>query len=584
MGAIVYNLLQVVLFTLAGLYQAIRQDFNPLEIAILAGLAFAVWRRGFSGRLRFLSSWESALGRLARRPARACAAVGCAAIVVRLALIPVLPIPKPVVSDELSHLLLADTLLHGRIANPTHPMWPHFESLQIIQQPHYVSNYFPGHAAVLAAARLLTGNPWFGVLLLSGICCAVISWALAGWMPMRWALFGGVLAMLRFSIGSYWVNSFYGGFLPAIGGALVAGAYPRLRERTSLGMSTIFGSGLAVLALTRPYEGLLFSLPFLIALVRSWLRWRFVLPVLVIVGMAVAGLGLYFKGITGSPLKTTYSISQQAYGWPASIGWAKPVSMEHRSVEMHRYYLYELEEHGKVDSVLHFITYLAIRIQEYWRFFIGPMLTIPLLFFAAVWRGGHLRVLILALAAAFLAVMFEGASMSHYLAPATCAIVAVIVECLRRLRVWRFQGRRTGLLLARASPVVIMIVLGVRIAAENVGLPYTQKLNYQSWCCKQQGDYSRHRLTGFLNAQPGKHLVIVVPKQSEFNLLQWIYNDADIDGSRIVWARDMGPQENAKLVEYFRDRTVWRVDPNVVDPQAVLIPPTTTNVLSNIRR
>jgi hypothetical protein len=246
---------------------------------------------------------------------------------------------------------------------------------------------------------------------------------------------------------------------------------------------------------------------------------------------------------------------------------------------MHRYYLYELDEHGKVDSVLHFITYLALRIQEYWRFFIGPMLTIPLLFFAAVWRGAHLRVLILALAAAFVAVMFEGAAMSHYLAPATCAIVAVIVECLRRLRAWTFLGRRTGLLLARAAPVVMTIVLGVRIVAENVGLPYTQKLNYQSWCCKQRGDYSRSRVAEFLKAQHGKHLVIVVPKESEFNLLQWIYNDADIDGSRIVWARDLGPLENTKLVDYFKGRDVWWVDPNVVNPQAV-----PTNVLSNIRR
>jgi hypothetical protein len=569
MGAIVNNVLQVVLFTLAGLYQAVRQDFNLLEIAILGVLAVLILRRGFSGRLRFVSGVEAALGRMARRPALAFAAVGGAAIVLRLALIPVLPIPKPVVSDEFSHLLLADTLLHGRVANPTHPMWPHFESLQIIQQPHYVSNYFPGHAAVLAAARFLTGNPWFGVLLLSGVCCAVISWMLAGWMPTRWALFGGLLAMLRFSIGSYWVNSFYGGFLPAIGGALVAGAYPRLRERVSVGMSLVFGSGLAVLALTRPYEGLLFSLPFAIALARSWFRWRFFLPVVFAVGIAVAGLGLYFDRITGSPLRTTYAISQQTYGWPASIGWAKPVPMEHRNVELHRYYLYELDEHGKVDSVLHFITYLTLRVQEYWRFFAGPMLTIPLLFFAGVWRGGRLHVLILGLAAALVAVLFEGAAMPHYLSPATGAIVAVIVECLRRLRAWKFRGRRTGLLLARAAPVVMMAVLGVRIAAENAGLPYTQKLNYQSWCCKVRGDYAKHRVTEFLNGQPGKHLVIVTPKRDEHNLLQWIYNDADIDASRIVWARDLGPSGNARLLEYFPGRIVWRVDPNVAEPRAV---------------
>src|ERR1017187_6892291 len=124
-----------------------------------------------------------------QRPWLATLVLATAFLALRLALLPVMPVPIPVVTDEFSHLLLADTLLHGRVANPTHPMWPHFESLQIIQQPHYVSNYFPGHPAVLAASRFLTGNPWFGVLLLSGVCCGVISWMLAGWMPTRWALF-----------------------------------------------------------------------------------------------------------------------------------------------------------------------------------------------------------------------------------------------------------------------------------------------------------------------------------------------------------------------------------------------------------
>ena len=50
------------------------------------------------------------------------------------------------------------------------------------------------------------------------------------------------------------------------------------------------------------------------------------------------------------------------------------------------------------------------------------------------------------------------------------------------------------------------------------------------------------------------------------NLLQWIYNDADIDASRIVWARDLGPLRNAKLMAYFHDRRAWTVDPNVHDP------------------
>jgi hypothetical protein len=569
-SAFFIKLFELILFTLAGVYQGVRQDWNILEIAVLGGLAIAVVRYGYAGRLRFLAPLEAALARLARRPSLAFVAVGFAAIVIRLAIIPVLPMPRPVVADEFSHLLLADTLLDGRLANPTHPFWQHFESLHIIQQPHYVSNYFPGHAAVLAAARLATGQPWFGVLLESGICCGVIAWMLAGWMPMRWALAGGVLALLRFSIGSYWVNSFYGGFLAAIGGALVAGAYPRLKERAGFGMSVVFASGLAILAYTRPYEGLFFSAPFAIALVRQWFSWRFLVPVMTVMALALAGLGIYFKAITGSPVQTAYGISQKTYGWPGTMAWVAPVRMEHRNVELHRYFEYEMGEHEKVDSPFHLLVYLMFRVQEYWRFFVGPMLTIPLLCFGAVWRSGRLRLLIIGLACAAAAVLFEGAAMAHYISPATGAIVAVLIKCLRRLRVWKYRGRRTGLLLARAVPVLLVVVLGLRIAAENFGLPYTQHLNYQSWCCQVKGNYAKVRAIAYLNSQPGKHLVIVTPKNDPNNLLQWIYNDADIDGSRIVWARDMGAEETTKLKEFFRDRTVWRLNPNLIDPRPVL--------------
>ncbi|MCL6547235.1 MAG: hypothetical protein K6T61_18650, partial [Bryobacteraceae bacterium] len=59
----------------------------------------------------------------------------------------------------------ADTLARGRLTNPTHPMWPHFETIHVIHQPTYNSMYLPGQAIFLAAGNLLTGHPWGGVLL-----------------------------------------------------------------------------------------------------------------------------------------------------------------------------------------------------------------------------------------------------------------------------------------------------------------------------------------------------------------------------------------------------------------------------------
>src|SRR5256885_9071533 len=278
---------------------------------------------------------ESLLSHLAERKTLAVVALFLIVIGARLALLPQLPVPVPGIHDEYSYLLLGDTLAHGRLANPPHPMWMSFESFHVNWFPTYSSKYPLGQGAVLALGQLL-GHPWIGVLLSVAAMCAGILWMLQAWLPARWALLGGVLVSLKFGIASYWINSYWGGAVAATGGALVLGTMPRILRCARTRDALLLGLGIAILANTRPYEGLLFCIP-----VAGWfLCWlagktkspvalrtrivRVLAPLAVVLTLTTGFIGYYNWRLTGNALLFPHVLNTRTYRTTGLFLWDHP--------------------------------------------------------------------------------------------------------------------------------------------------------------------------------------------------------------------------------------------------------------------
>ena len=123
-------------------------------------------------------------------------------------------------------------------------MWVHFETFHENFQPTYAGKYPPAQSLFLALGWKLFGHPWYGVLLSCGLMCAALCWMLQGWLPTRYALLGGLMAVAQWGIAGYWVNSYMGGAVAAAAGALVVGAVPRLARRPTPAVAALAALGL----------------------------------------------------------------------------------------------------------------------------------------------------------------------------------------------------------------------------------------------------------------------------------------------------------------------------------------------------
>jgi hypothetical protein len=547
-------------------------DFFELGLALLL-VALALVSR------RWIEPW---MRRVAVRPIWAMAALAAAPVLLRLVLLANHPVPTPDVYDEFGHLLVADTLRHFRLANPPHALPQFFETFFVLQRPTYSSIYPIGQGLILAIGWTLFGTPWAGVILATAAFCALTYWMLRAWVSPLWALAGGMLAVAEFGPLCQWMNDYWGGAVTACAGCLVFGALPRLKAAPQRRDAALLGLGCALHLLTRPYESLylfaaivLYLAPALRTMFAAKLKARplelrplvRVAPIAAAVIVAAVGITLaQNKAVTGNWTTLPYQLSQYQYGVPAALTFQEN-PRPHVALTREQQMDYRMQSSfrgGSEETLSGFLLRLEFRVR-YYRFFYLAALYLALPLFLVSIRQWRLLWVALTLAMFALGINFFPAYQLHYAAACTCLMILAAIVGLQKLASVRREAARIALFLCAAH---FLFWYSMHLFEST---PLAQAaLPFETWnAINHRNPQRRIYVANELSKIPGRLLVFVHYEYPQHPFQdEWVYNAADIDSARIVWARDLG-EVNARLMAYYPSRKVVEVDPDQTPPAIV---------------
>jgi hypothetical protein len=469
--------------------------------------------------------------------------------------------PEPESFDEFSYLLGADTFAHGRLTNPPHPMAKFFESPHEIFHPTYASKYPPGQAMFLALGQRLFGRPFYGVLIgnalmLFTFCLMLYAWVSPPWAIAVSAMFGCVL-----SPEMYWTNTYSGGSVAAIGGALILLGVGIYRKRAGLIAGAVFAAGAILLFWTRPFEGGVFVLLVLIVFARELWRQRSLsafVTALCLLAIGASWSCYYNRAVTGNPFLLPYILHVRQYD-VAPLFWFMPLRPQptyssSRMEVMHGINSWEVSIYkdklpgwrripGEWEKVVRSLE-ISLRI--------ALLLT---LLFGVAWRDLRYRSAAIIAGLFCLILSFETFHFEHYTAPAWAAFALMIAVWAEHS--WSFNIRKepVGIVI-----VCVVLALPIYFARPRLFVLLQRVIGTQS--NDTQSEVSPDEMFGLnaplieqLSHLKQKQLVIVrYPSPDWIDAGEWVFNSADIDSQRVVLAHDLGPEQDRALLNYYPDR------------------------------
>lgn len=459
----------------------------------------------------------------------------------------------PHIQDEINYKYLAQSMLNGSMTSPLHPHYEFFDFLYIIPDVSGTySIYQPGFSVLLALFMLL-GIPFMlNPVLTAGsiFLLGKITDELYGSKTAALSMFLGTTSLFIISMGGTWMaHSFCA--LCTLGTVYFSVlTFKNFSVKNTI-ISMFF---LSMLILTRPQNALfifipvaiwsLFALPF-----RKQLRY-FAISAIV---LSIATLVLYYSNfvVTGDMLtpkhEAFFSYTEPDNGC-MSIGLGS--GCRHSTI-------IELPDEGLTVKHAAYITYIRL-VQLIYGLFFHPLIflfiLIPFLFMKDRRQHSHDMFVFILFAVTFAGYFFYYFDGNVY-GPRYYYEISFFLIILAAEGIHLASG-----MFRNSSPNPLLRPVNLFCAFFFAGLSY-------QFIIFAPPIYKVH-MTAFWGTDPRlketlekKNItegVILISPYMYYSSGAALMNMTDIDSNRIIFAHDLGPLENGRLMDYYPDRKFYR--------------------------